>query len=678
MLTDVRLFCYYVIFLLFWQCPYSSKLSDSSSTLCFPLHNLLHRADPYISPYYQEYAAPYVDIARPYTDQAQKVFQSRVAEPVISKSSQVYVSHIQPVVVKNSEKLVVLAQPVTDKFTELYSLHIGPLRYKATEFCKQYVRPTWDFSATHLHRLHVYVLTPAYYKVSHYTYTLVKFAQVHILPKAKHYGKIVGDFVYTYVKLSWKWIVGVVSPKVSSVYERTIEPQVNKIIDRIFQGTESILKSTTSGTSATSPDSPTPTVGATDGDIIATAESAFSTDAKAEAESVPSSAYSHTEQKLDEATDYDEDLVVQATLEKAPQASLDITSELKAWKKRVDKTTKDAFDAFEREISVEKSRLVKESQPQFTALLRELQKYQQHGFAEFRKAIADMESVIHKYEDPATSSIDEAEFPWSHESVQKEYKQHTENIGLAVLAVRKYAQNLTSKVQDQADKIRMATIDVLDEFSDIALQELGRKMVSDSAGVDGATAAAGDKGKATWNDWKEFRVLKEHLIKTRDELTNYAIPMEDLRKVLGQALNTADVLAEEATLYLNQLKGKADHLLIVKIKKDEEKKKAEGIVVAEEEPDYDIIYYEDLEEDPKESKDTKAKKSEIKEDEEEEEDDDEEEDEEDDDDEDGDEEDDEEGDEDEEDEDEDDITEVLTKTRTRVVTVTSSAARDEL
>lgn len=633
-----------MIFLVVWQCPFRSPLTDSSPLICRPFHDLFNLAEGYISPYYDQYAAPYVEIARPYTEKAHATFQSKVAAPVTEGTSRVYTTYLHPVVVENTEKLKVFADPVTSKLSEVYSTHFVPLKCKAVQYCSRYIVPAWDFSKTYLYRFHAYVLTPAYYKISYYTWTLVNYAKAHILPKAKHYASIIWDLLTTYVKLAWNWLVGIVSPKVSGLYERAIEPQVNKIIDRIFQNTENLLmpSGSASGTSATPPDSGTTaaaTVNASE--VIATPEMSADT----------SSQVYNTEQTIQKATGGDRD-----AWESNPTPKIDITSELKNWKNRVNTTTKDAFDSFKGELATEKERLITGSRPKFAKLLQNLQKFQSEGIVDVRKLIKSMEEGLVKYDDEEAVN-DEKDFPWTFDTNQANFAAFTENVNLAEKAVLDYAQTFLKSAVKRTEKIRSDTIDILDEFSDIALQEIGRKMVSDS---DSDTSTASD-GKATWGDWKEFRSLKEHLIKTRQDLVDYEIPMQDIRTVLQQVQQTASILATEASGYLAQLKGKADHLVMLKIKKEEARLIEQGKELPDQEPDYDIIYYEDLEEEDtkRQSSEEEVTKETLLNDEED--------DDEDDDDEDGEDEDEDEGEDDEE-------SETLTRTRTKFVTVTSSSA----
>ena len=76
-----------------FRCPSSSiELSGGSSSLCKPYLNLRSHVDPYLRPYYDSYAAPYVDQARPYIKQVEQ----QVYTPAINIGKQSYAKYGAP------------------------------------------------------------------------------------------------------------------------------------------------------------------------------------------------------------------------------------------------------------------------------------------------------------------------------------------------------------------------------------------------------------------------------------------------------------------------------------------------------------------------------------------------------------------------------------------------------
>lgn len=587
-----------------------SELNDSSPALCHPLHNVLHSADPYVSPYYQQYAEPYVKVARPYAEKVHHVFESKISTPIVDKTTKIYLTHAHPYFLAQSEKVKGLTQPIVDKTHDAYNIHVQPLFQKSSDYCNHYVSPVYGKVSPYFTKLQQQILIPVYSTCKVYSGSFVTFCKVHILPTVNLCTKKTANFVGHYSKWTWSAL----SPKLSAVYENSVEPQVNKIIDRIFQASESSI----STVPPTIIDSSAPTYTITSKSTASTSSSTSSTSS----ESTPEAKERKPKQSTNE---FNQEERADARLDKkrARKRANSITSELSNWKRIVNRTTKDAFETFKADISQEKERLVVGSRPKFTRRLQKLQKLQQTGFTELQQLIADMEAAAALYDDP-DMDIDDIDFPWTPETVQATFKGHAEKVRKAAMDVREYSQTFAQEALNRTEDIRSATIDVLDEFSDVALQEIGRKMVSDPSDLE--TKPSGGDNKAKWSDWKEFRMLKEHLIQTRQDLVDFDIPMEDINIVLRQAQETANILAKEAAQYLSQLKAKADTLLILKIKKEEERIAAQGKELPNENYE-DVIYYEDLEgednvDEPKQEEQKILKKEEVEEVNEEEEEDD--------------------------------------------------------
>ncbi|KAF5096127.1 hypothetical protein D0Z00_002872 [Geotrichum galactomycetum] len=304
-------------------------------------------------------------------------------------------------------------------------------------------------------------------------------------------------------------------------------------------------------------------------------------------------AYEKIKAKSD-PNEFNRDVRAQVPLDKkrARRRASSISSELSNWKKVVNKTTKDAFDTFQSDITKLKETLIVGSKPKFTKLLQELQKAQKAGLNQLTKLVKDMERTLALYEDNEID-LDDIDFYWTPSSVQATFKDHAEKVRNAALAVREYSQSFAELAVNRTEDVRSATIDVLDEFSEVALQEIGRKMVADNN--DDSSSPASNQRNAKWSDWKEFRLLKEHLIQTRQDLIEFDIPMEDINIVLRQAQETANILAKESAQYLSSLKAKADNILILQIRTERERRAFKDESEEASLDDDDVEIYEDLE-----------------------------------------------------------------------------------
>jgi hypothetical protein len=601
-----RLFVAYTVFLLAWQCPPNSQLNEASHSFCHPLHKLIHNADPY----YKKYAAPYVDIARPYYDNQVKpyadVFHAKVAGPAIDKSIKAYSDYVQPVVAENYEKLQQYthpysetlkqyAQPYSDKIIDSFNSRFESAGSSAWSSANDYydrikesvIEPGYD-------KLKENVIDPGQEKINVYGQEAIEYSKRQLYPQARIYSSIAREWISTNLAHGWRWLVAIVSPKVNAIYRRAIEPQVNKIIDRIFENTERALTSETDmDASVTGLDdaTSTATVESTDkyGDDF---DHATETDEPPEAEK-PSG--SGTEKIESTIVDFDQIKADKLTSSNADEeeededdefSDVDIVKELEFWKTRVKKTIIEALESFERDIKVEKERVIEKHRPEFTKHLLSLQKYQQNGFTDLRTIITKLEN----------SDDNDAE-TLSHEAIENKVKEYTEEIDNTIEELKKQTQRAELEIRTCTESIRDNTIEILDVFSNFVISELGRKLVSKSKDQMSS--------KGSWEDWKEYTSLKDSLTETRDKVTAHAIPL--IADVVSQIQMTAQVLAEEANQHAIALKGKADHLLILR------KKKRDAATLDE----IEVEFY-DAQEEEEENKRKKKKEEEIEKEEEEE------------------------------------------------------------
>ncbi|KAI1653429.1 hypothetical protein F4813DRAFT_374815 [Daldinia decipiens] len=69
-----RLLTWYSIFTLFFRCPSTlDACDDTTPKICKPYFQIKSAVTPHITPYYDAYAAPYVDVAKPYYDTVDRI-----------------------------------------------------------------------------------------------------------------------------------------------------------------------------------------------------------------------------------------------------------------------------------------------------------------------------------------------------------------------------------------------------------------------------------------------------------------------------------------------------------------------------------------------------------------------------------------------------------------------------
>ena len=226
-LTDTRLTVWYVITVALFQCPSSiTELNESSPRICKPYINARSHIQPYLQPYYDTYAGPYVEKARPYAEQ----LNQRAVSPAAKIAQQNYNKYAAPRLdqvkaygqqqwQRTVVPQVVLAQK---KASELYDVSVAPHVRKASSVAEPYYEAARD-NAIIVHQKHIIPVldTSTPYLMRAYSSTK-EFALTTGLP---------------YVQRGWNLLVifvdGTLWPKVKGLYGDNVKPQLVLISERI-------------------------------------------------------------------------------------------------------------------------------------------------------------------------------------------------------------------------------------------------------------------------------------------------------------------------------------------------------------------------------------------------------------------------------------------------------------
>ncbi|CAN6635773.1 hypothetical protein TRVA0_015S01508 [Trichomonascus vanleenenianus] len=585
----LRLFVYYLIYLSIWKCPPSADPAtlEDAPVLCKPLHHGFDLAAPYVKPYYSQYVDPAVQRIEPYWNKSVAAY-SRYVEPgvrvVVSKASAVadpyaaklvdaHARYVKPKIDLVRAKYDAQVRPVLDRaclagqktFDVLYSTYYG------------YVRPALEMARPYLEKSQ-------------------RVARDKVYPVVKRYSLVVASIAKDYCLKGYDWVTTKVSPKVNSVYKDNFEPQLEKIQDRLLNRQDS--SSTFSSVSAK--------VSEKLRDAAGEVTSAAATDSEdglfEEEETITETIYETVRHTM--STTVEPERTHSPSQPKSDQPK----SDLEHWKRVVRKLTKDAFNSFLDDVELEKANIAGGAEPVFTKLLQDLQHVQTKSIKELSALVSNIERTEADNGQPVGDEITPA-------MIQTRFRDAADEIRVAALAVRFEAEKVAQDAVNRTEMVRQATIEAFDEFSDAAIQEIGRMMVSvDSYGSSASSNGEADEGTIQWKDWKEYRKLKDRLLGTRKELNDFDINMSDINKMLREAQETANILAKETAQFLSAMRSKADFLLqqrIIEQRKNTDEEKEEGPVDAE--------IYEELEEDvPEDTNDGIDVEEDLEEEEEEE------------------------------------------------------------
>lgn len=218
-----RLLTWYTIFTVLFRCPATlDECTEDSPRGCKEYFRLKQAVVPHIEPYYESYAAPYVELARPYY----QTVDQKVITPGWAYATKYGGPRVTQVKDFGQAKWENNVRPELTKYQSLaktkYDETLAPHVVKASAA----IAPYYDIARTSAQQTYHDVLLPGYVLVQPYVqqgYTTAStFATDTAVPA-----------------LAWTWnntvvfLDGTVWPQLRYLYTENVEPQLVKIGQRI-------------------------------------------------------------------------------------------------------------------------------------------------------------------------------------------------------------------------------------------------------------------------------------------------------------------------------------------------------------------------------------------------------------------------------------------------------------
>ena len=219
LLSLSRIFTWYSIYVLLFQCPATLEECDASTPrICKPYFQVKEVVAPHVLRHYETYAAPYVEVVKPYYDKVDRAVLSpswtyavKYGAPQVQKAQALgqaqWASNIQPRLAKAQEAAA-----------EQYKQVLGPHVDKVTAA----VAPYYEIGRNSALQTHHEVILPAYELLSPYA------AQGYSAAAAFTTGTAVPAAVWTYGQAS-DFVQSTVLPQLRVLYVDMVEPQLEKI-----------------------------------------------------------------------------------------------------------------------------------------------------------------------------------------------------------------------------------------------------------------------------------------------------------------------------------------------------------------------------------------------------------------------------------------------------------------
>ena len=222
-LIGLRLLTWYSIITILFRCPSTvDLLTESSPKICKPYFQARSAVLPHLEPYYDAYAAPYVDAVRPYYDSLDR----RVIAPATALGTKYGATRFAQAQAFGQTQWEKTVQPQVQKYHGIVKSKYDELLAPHLEKASTAVGPYYDIAKTNALQTYYGHILP--------TYTAVQ-------PYALHGYAYASDFtVNTAVPYSkWAWTTGgifldrTLFPKLRILYGENVEPQLVRIGERL-------------------------------------------------------------------------------------------------------------------------------------------------------------------------------------------------------------------------------------------------------------------------------------------------------------------------------------------------------------------------------------------------------------------------------------------------------------
>ncbi|KAH7489812.1 hypothetical protein FOMA001_g2560 [Fusarium oxysporum f. sp. matthiolae] len=509
-----RLATWFAIYTVLFRCPPSLEQCDENSpSICKPYFQVKNTVQPHVQPYYDHYAAPYVEIARPYYDTVDsKVWQPTRASavqygaPWVEKAQ----AHTQALWEKNGQPQLVKYQALARAH---YDQSVGPYVSQAGEK----LGPYYDIARTNGLQMYYEYLQPGYEFVHPYAirgYDVAsEFTTKTALPTA----------YWTWNK-TYAFLDSNVWPHVRAVYVQNVEPQLVRIGERLGRYKakttkpiqENYSSSYTTGTTASSFQKPAP-------------QSTISVQTSS------SQAPVATESPLPEVESASPEYInpVQAPppteneSEKRRKAREMVAQDLETWQtKFATQADEGATDLEERVDEIAKRMIEENVNTNGQKLFDDLETTIDRELTGLRNKIVEL----------AGTNADVVD-------VNQKIVTAVRSSGMAIKqkaqAIRQWRQGYDQELQETVITVADVHFQVLDETRNLALQQIGMRW----AWTDGIT----------YKDWAKYHELKRTLNEWTEQLKQLIVTHPALLEAQDAAARVEDEGMEIASVAAKEL-----------------------------------------------------------------------------------------------------------------------------
>ncbi|KAI0140593.1 hypothetical protein BJ166DRAFT_105922 [Pestalotiopsis sp. NC0098] len=493
-----RLSIWYSILTVLFRCPATlDACTEDAPKICKPYFQAKQAVSPHLTPYYDAYAAPYVDLARPYYDTVDRVvitptrtYAVKYGGPQLQKARDVgtmqWETNVQPQLVKYQG----LAKTQYDQV-------IAPHVSKASDV----VTPYYDIAKTNALQTYHDVVLPSYL-----------FVQPYALQGYNHASSFTTSTAVPSALWAWNksyvFVDSTVWPHVRDVYAVKVEPQLLRIVDRLGRYKDIKPKASV--------------VEDIDSDAIQAAKSTFtkpsasiasttvSAETTVEPEPTTSSKVAEPEFEASSATaevNVEETPVTLSKQEIKDKAAKEVADDLELWQGKFTKAADEGASEIEERIEALAGDIIQsEALGRGLPLVVELNTTVATEIAELKKTIL---SILEQHKDSGNPDEFEQQVVAAVRGAGLKIKDNAQEI-------RTWRENYEQQIEVAVTRAAQDHVHILESIRDLALQKIGMKW----AWMDGVT----------YKHWQKFHELREKFDEWVEDLKQLVITHPGLKE----------------------------------------------------------------------------------------------------------------------------------------------------
>ncbi|KAK0712020.1 hypothetical protein B0H67DRAFT_647347 [Lasiosphaeris hirsuta] len=547
-----RLLTWYSILTILLRCPATLDACDETSPrICKPYFQLKHTVTPHLEPYYDAYAAPYVELVRPYYN----TVDQRVIAPGWGYAKKYGAPRVEQAQAfgraqweKNVHPQIVKCQSVAkSQYDNSLAPHVNQV--------SSALGPYYDIARTNALQTYHELLLPSYQYV--HPYVQKTYTSASAFTKSTAVPSVLWAWNKTYVFLD-----GTVWPQLRVVYVENVEPQLVKIgkrLGRYSSNKKSIPKSipesaspsskTTSWFAKPTPSVTSTTVSSSQAVSSSTASSATSSTALSEtpssrvaqAQSSQAPADSAKTRLPIEPPEVDEKLESEDPVRR--EARETVAADLKDWQERYSKAADEGAAEIDNRVQEISKRMIRRNaRIMGKSLLEQLQSAVVSELVKLRRDILSIVGSVNK--EGATPEQGQEQITNVVRRAGMEIKDKAQDI-------RTWRENYEAEMQAAITKAAETHFLILENIKDLALQKIGMKW----AWMDGVT----------YKDWAKYHLLKSRFDEWKGDLENLIVTHPSLEAAQLEGANIEDEamkIAASAARELARLKQVGNWKLI--------------------------------------------------------------------------------------------------------------------